>query len=157
MFATELSGNERKSMRRPRSIQRGMTLVEVVIALLISAIAVACMVSGYVFSINSAERSGLSLAATARAMERLEETRSARWDILSYPAVDELQSSNFPNTIVKLDISGSGSGITYGTNVTTIFQASADPPLKGIRVNCIWSFRGVQRITNTVETVRAPD
>src|SRR5688572_8198730 len=140
MFAIKLSRTGLKCVHRSRSLERGMTLVEVVIALLISAIAVACMVSGYVFSVNSAERSGLSLAATARAMERLEETRSARWDILSYPVVDELQTSNFPNTVVKLDISGSGSGLTYGTNITTIFQASADPPLKGIRVDCIWSF-----------------
>ena len=136
---------------------RGMTLVEVVIALLISAIALACMASGYVFSINSAERSGLSLAATARAMERLEETRGAKWDTTSFPIVDELQSTNFPDTVVKLDISSSGSGITYATNVTTIFVASADPLLKGIRVSCIWTFRKVQLMTNSVETVRAPD
>ncbi len=146
-----------RSARPRRATEAGMTLVEVVIALLISGVAVACMVSGYVFSINSAERSGLSLAATARAMERLEETRCATWDILSYPVVDQLWSSNFPNTVVKLDISGSGSGVTYATNVTTIFQVSADPPLRGIRVNCIWTFRRMNLMTNSIETVRGPD
>jgi prepilin-type N-terminal cleavage/methylation domain-containing protein len=142
-------------VRRPAS--RGMTLIEVTIALLISAVAIGCMVSGYVFSVNSAERSGLSLAATARAMERLEETRSARWDILSFPVVDELVTNNFPPKVVKLDISGTGFGITFATNFTTIYQASAEPPLKGIRVDCIWTFRGHQVFTNRVETVRAPD
>lgn len=134
-----------------------MTLIEVIIALLISAVAIGCMVSGYVFSVNSAERSGLSMAATARAMERLEETRSARWDILSFPVIDELVPTNFPPTVVMLDLSGSGSGVTYATNVTMIYQAAADPALKGIRVDCIWTFRGTQVFTNRVETIRAPD
>jgi prepilin-type N-terminal cleavage/methylation domain-containing protein len=140
-----------------RLASRGMTLVEVIIALLISAVAVGCMVSGYVFSVNSAERSGLSMAATARAAERLEETRSARWDILSFPVIDELVATNFSKTVVKLDLSGSGSGITYATNITTIYQAATEPPLKGIRVDCIWTFRGTQVFTNSVETIRAPD
>jgi prepilin-type N-terminal cleavage/methylation domain-containing protein len=149
--------NLRAGMTR-RSAQAGMTLIEVVMALLISAIAVSCMVSGYVFSINSAERSGFSLAATARAVERLEQTRSARWDTLSYPPItDQLVSTNFPKTTVKLDLSGTGSGITYATNFTTIFDISTDPPLKGIRVECVWRFRGLQLVTNSVETVRAPD
>ncbi len=133
----------------------GMTLIEVVMALLISSIAVSCMVSGYVFSINSAEKSALSLAATAQAVERVEETRAARYDIRTIGG-DELQASNFVKKIVPLDVAGSGSNITYATNNTYIFQISTNPPLKGIRVECVWRFQN-SLITNSVETVRFPD
>ncbi len=134
-----------------------MTLIEVVIALLISSVAVSCMVSGYVFSIGSAERAALSLAAGNQAMERLEETRSARWDLLSYPQIDELKSANFTNEVVVLDVSGSGNGVTYATNITTIYKISDEPPLRGIRVECIYRFDGKQLITNIAETARGPD
>ncbi|HWN96141.1 MAG TPA: hypothetical protein VNT99_13975, partial [Methylomirabilota bacterium] len=116
-----------------------------------------CMVSGYMFSINSAERSALSLAATARATERLEETRSAKWDIMSYPIIDELTNTSFPKTFVVLDVAASGTNVTYATNFTTIYPVSSDPPLRGIRVDCVWRFRDLSLITNTVETVRGPD
>jgi len=134
-----------------------MTLIEVVMSMLISTVAMGCMVSGYVFSINSAEKSALSLAATGRALERLEETRSARWDVASYPVVDQLQASNFPPSSVVLDVSGSGSGTTYATNRTSIFTVSTDPQLRGVRVECVWRFRDQRWVTNSVETVRAPD
>lgn len=137
--------------------QAGMTLIEVVIALLISSVAVSCMVSGYVFSISSAERAALSLAAGNRAMERLEKTRGARWDLLSYPQIDELKSANFTNEVVVLDVSGSGNAFTYATNITTIYQISSDPPLRGIRVECIYRFDRKQLITNIAETARGPD
>jgi len=128
-----------------------------VVAMLIAGIAVSCMVSGYMFSINSAERSALSLAATARATERLEETRSAKWDIMSYPIIDELTNTSFPKTFVVLDVAASGTNVTYATNFTTIYPVSSDPPLRGIRVDCVWRFRDLSLITNTVETVRGPD
>jgi type II secretory pathway pseudopilin PulG len=51
-----------------------LTLVEVVVALGISVLAVAGIVSGYLFSIVSAQRSALSLVAGAKAVERMEET-----------------------------------------------------------------------------------
>jgi prepilin-type N-terminal cleavage/methylation domain-containing protein len=137
--------------------QAGMTLVEVVVALAISGLSVGALVGGYVFSANSAERSALSLAANAKAMERLEAIRSAKWDLASYPAVDQLVATNFPNQVVVLDLSGSGGGATYATNLTQISQTSTTPPIKRVRVDCIWRFRGLQLVTNTVETCRAPD
>jgi len=135
----------------------GMTLIEVIVALSLSGLAVAGIVGGYVFSVNTAEKSALSLAANARTMERLEATRCARWNISSSPTVDQLVSTNFPNQVVTLDRAGSGVGITYGTNIVTISQISANPPLKRIRVDCIWKFKGTQRVTNTIETCRSPD
>ncbi|HTD65364.1 MAG TPA: prepilin-type N-terminal cleavage/methylation domain-containing protein [Candidatus Limnocylindria bacterium] len=152
----KISKTNLKSGRPHRSGQAGMTLVEVVMSMLITAVAVGCMITGYIFSVTSAEKSGMSFAATARAQERLEQTRCAQWDVASYPIKDQLLATNFPDTIVTLDISGSGTNATYATNITTIYEVSKDPPLKGIRVDCVWTFQG-QLISNTVETVRSPD
>jgi hypothetical protein len=52
---------------------------------------------------------------------------------------------------------GSGSGGTSATIQTTISQISVTPPIRRIRVDCIWNFMGSQVITNTIETIRAPD
>lgn len=143
--------------RRSRRTAAGLTLVEVVVALGISVLAVAGIVSGYLFSIVSAQRSALSLVAGAKAVERIEETRSAKWDNSSWPPVDQLVASNFPDELVILDRNGAGTGITYATNITQISQISADPPLKRIHVECVFNFRGSQLVTNAVETCRAPD
>jgi type II secretory pathway pseudopilin PulG len=139
----------RSSLRQ----QVGMTLVEVVLSIAISAIAIAGIISGYVCSMTSTQKWTLSLAANARAVERLEEIRSTTWK----PPVDELVATNFPDEVVTLDQSGLGTGIIYGTNFTQISQISADPPLRRIRVDCVWAFSGTTLVTNTIETCRAPD
>ena len=134
-----------------------MTLVEVIVALGISVLAVVGIVTGYLFSITSAQKSALSMAAADKAVERIEETRSAKWDISSFPVVDELVASNFPSELIVLDQNGAGKGITYATNLTQITQLSVNPPLKLVHVDCIWSFKGGQVLTNSIETCRAPD
>jgi hypothetical protein len=134
-----------------------MTVFEVVIALAITALTVAGIVAGYIYSMTAAVKAELVQVASARAMERIEETRSARWDTSIWPAVDELVATNFPDVVVSLDMPGSGSGGTSATVVTTISQISLTPPIRGVRVDCIWQFRGVEFMTNTVETIRAPD
>jgi type II secretory pathway pseudopilin PulG len=144
----------------------GMTLVEVVVALLIASLTVASLVGGYISSTVAAEKSSLSLAANTRALERLEDTHGARWNILT--GVDELGTNianvsptNFPPKIVVLDLSAQSSvAITYATNYTTITQASLSPPLRRIHVDCVWRFRNRQYstlMTNFVETLRGPD
>jgi len=90
-------------------------------------------------------------------MERLEETHSAQWDTASWPVVDQLAATNFPDEVVSLDMPGSASGGTSATIKTKISQISLTPPIRDIRVDCIWQFRGVETITNTIETIRAPD
>jgi len=97
------------------------------------------------------------LAANASALRRIEETRCAQWVISLYPVLDEVVSTNFPDTVVTLDLSGSGSMATYATNHTQISQISTNPPLKRVRVDCIWSFKGSKLFTNSIETCRAPD
>lgn len=90
-------------------------------------------------------------------MERIEETHSARWDTSVWPVVDQLVATNFPNEVVSLDMPGSGSGGTSATIQTTISQISLTPPIRRIRVDCFWQFMGAEWITNTIETIRAPD
>jgi hypothetical protein len=146
-----------------------MTLAEVVVALLIASLTVVSLVGGYISSTAAAEKSSLTLAANNRALERLEDTHAARWNVST--GVDELGTNvanlpptNFPPKVVVLDLSAQGSnatnGITYATNYTTITQVSISPQLRRIRVDCVWQFNNRQfstLYTNTVETLRGPD
>ena len=68
-----------------------------------------------------------------------------------------MQAANFPDKIVTLDQSAAGAGIVYATNITRISDISTEPPLKRVRVDCIWRFRGSVLFTNTIETCRAPN
>jgi prepilin-type N-terminal cleavage/methylation domain-containing protein len=135
--------------------EQGMTLIEVLVALLISGLAIAGIVTGYVFANTSSEKFGLSLSANAQASEWMEQMRSARWDISSWPAIDQLTATNFSNEVVTLE--SYGTQANYGTNFATISTISTNPPLRRIRVDCVWSFQGSQLLTNTIETCRAPD
>jgi Tfp pilus assembly protein PilV len=133
-----------------------MTLVEVLISMALTGMALGGIVNGYNYCTNSAHKAALSLAANARAMERLEETRSVIWAPDRSPAVDELVATNFPSKTVKLDVAGTGAVVLSATVRTAIAMASVNPRLKRIRVDCIWQFRGGQWVTNTIETCRAP-
>ncbi len=134
-----------------------MTLVEVVIALAITGLTLGGIVAGYIYCTTAAIKAELVQAANARAMERIEEAHSAQWDTSVWPIVDQLVATNFTNVVVSLDTPGSGSGGTLATIVTTISQISLTPPIRDIRVDCIWQFRGTEWITNSIETIRAPD
>lgn len=136
--------------------REAMTLTEVVVALAITGLAITGIITGYNFATNSTQKAALSLAASARAMERLEQTRSAKWDTSSWPAVDQLVATNFPSKVVILDLSGAGVATTEATVQTEITPISDNPPLKRVRVDCIWTYRGVE-VVNTIETCRAPD
>jgi type II secretory pathway pseudopilin PulG len=146
--------------RRVRAQALGMTLAEVVVAMAVASLAVLSLVGGYISSTVAAEKARLSLAANTRALERLEDTHAAIWNVSGWPVVDQLVATNFPAKVVVLDLSGQGSGITYGTNFTTISQVSVAPQLRRIRVDCIWQFRSAlfsTLFTNSVETLRGPD
>src|SRR5262245_10911707 len=148
---------QHKPLKTVPSGEAGMTLAEVVVAMGIAGLAIAAIVNGYTFSTNSAQKAAMALAANARALERIEETRSAKWDISAYPAVDLLVPTNFPTRVVTLDKSGLGGVITTATVQTEITLISSTPPLKRIRVSCIWRYKGSPAITNGIETFRAPD
>jgi len=135
-----------------------MTLIEVVIALAITGLMLGGIISGYIYCTTAAMKAELVQAASARALERLEETRSAQWNTAVYPVVDQLVAANFSNVVVSLDTPGTNLTGTAATIVTTISQISSNPPIRNIRVDCIWQFRRTTDwVTNTFETIRAPD
>ncbi len=146
---------ERQSGKRRD--QLGITLVEVVLSLAIVSISLGAVVAGYIYSAKIAEWSAYSLAANSLAMQRLEQCRAAKFDVLTTPITDELVATNFPVDVQILDIPRSGSNIAYATNFTTITMVSMDPPLKMIRVDCVWPFKGQRLHTNTLATYRAAD
>jgi len=149
-----------RSERGSHAQALGMTLAEVVVALAIASVMVSSLIGGYVYSTVSAGKARLSLAANTRALERLEDTHAAIWNVSGWPVVDQLVATNFPQKVVIIHLAGQGAGITYGTNYTTISQVSLAPQLRRIRVDCVWGFRSGKfsgLFTNTVETLRGPD
>src|SRR2546430_508177 len=94
----------------------GLTLIEVVLCLAIAAITVTAIVASYAFSARQMEESACATAAEFLARQRLEQARSAKWDSLASPPVDELVSSNFPVVISTLDIPVVGNSPLFATN-----------------------------------------
>lgn len=123
----------------------------------LSGISLAGIISGYVLAADRADWSGLSFSAQSQALQRMEQTRAAKWDTMGYPAVDEMVSSNFPQVVTALDFLRSSTNVVYGTNTTTIDTISSDPPLKMVQVDCVWSYRSHGPFTNTVITYRSPN
>jgi type II secretory pathway pseudopilin PulG len=140
----------------PSRNRAGMTLVEVVMALGITALTVAGIVSGYIYTSNVAVQDSLDLTAITQAQARIEEAHSAQWDVSAYPAVDQLVASNFPDRTVILNLPDSTTVALPATVHTTITQISVTPPLKLIHVDCTW-LAGSNPVTISVETIRAPD
>ena len=132
-----------------------MTLAEVLMALVITGITVAGIVNGYMYCMAATTKEGLYMAANGAALERMEQLRAARWDTSTYPPVDQLAATNFPNMVVTLDKTEANP--IQGTIKTTITQISDTPPLRKIRVDCVWLFRGNEVVTNTIESCRAPN
>lgn len=127
----------------------GYTLVEVVMSVAISALVIGTILYGYNVSTRQLTYASSSVAAQAAAMERYEQTVGALWR----PAVvlDQLITSNFPPV-------RAADGVLYNTatNYTTITSLSINPPLRMVRVDCVWVYGGVL-YTNTVAGLRAPD
>lgn len=135
----------------------GFTLPELVIATAIAAISLSGVIYGYILSSQSAEWSAYNLAANSLAIQRLEQTRSAKWDRQASPPVDDVVPTNFPVVVEILDIPITKTNVVFATNLTTISTVSTLPPLKMIRVDCSWLFTSGRVFTNTVVTYRAPD
>jgi type II secretory pathway pseudopilin PulG len=135
----------------------GHTLVEVLISMTILALATVMTINGYVFCSRRAEWSAHSLAAHSLALQRLEQTRAAIWNLTVSPVVDQVVQTNFPSTTNLLDLPVSGTNIFYATNFTTITTVSTAPPLKLVRVDCVWPFIDGRTYTNTLMTYRSPE
>lgn len=132
------------------------TLAEVVISTAIASIAVGGIIYGYVLSARRAEWSGYSLAAQAVAMRIIERTRAAKWDPSASPPVDYLTDIQFPQEKALMDLPVSGTNAIYATNYITITTVSTYPPLKMIKVVCVWPFMNGRLYTNTLVDYRSP-
>jgi type II secretory pathway pseudopilin PulG len=144
--------------RRPAKAGHfGFTLQEVVISLMLSGLTIGGLILGYVMSTQRAEWSAYSLAANSLALQGLEKARAAKWDLRAFPVIDQLVPANFPQQVDILDVPIAGTNIVYATNITTITTISANPPLRMIRVDCVWPFMDQGVFTNTAATYRAPD
>jgi type II secretory pathway pseudopilin PulG len=142
---------------------QAFTLVEVVLALAITAFLIASISLGFIQSSQQAEWSAYNLAAHSLAVQGVEQARAANWDPLAASPIDNCTSNNFPQTTTNvLDIPISGTNVIYATNTWTILNVATNPyPLKMIRVDTTWCFvrsSGYSRVfTNTVATLRAPN
>jgi hypothetical protein len=134
-----------------------MTLVEVIVALAVTGLTLSGMVSGYVYCMTSTVKTELMQASHAKALERLEQTRSAVWAPNRAIPQDDLVITNFPALVVTLDLPGADPTGTQATIRTTIASISSSPPMRSVHVDCIWNFRGSEWVTNSIETIREPD
>jgi len=123
----------------------------------IAGVMVGGLVNGFLQTAQTAEWSAYSFAAQNQALRGLEQTRAAKWDVYAWPPVDQVVSTNFPIFVDVLDVPRSGGNISYATNITTVTNISSSPPLKLVRVDCIWRFMKRGLYTNTAVTYRAPD
>jgi type II secretory pathway pseudopilin PulG len=134
-----------------------MTLVEVIVAMAVAGITLAGIVSGYIYCMTSTVKAELMQAAHAKALERIEQTGSAVWAPNRAVPQDDLVATNFPDLIVTLDLPGADTNGTQATIRTTIASISSNPAMRLVHVDSIWNFRGSEWVTNSVETIRAPD
>ena len=123
----------------------------------IVGITVGGIMTGHVTSAKIGDFSAASAAAQQAAQERIEQTRSAKWDTMAYPIVDELVSSNFSATVSDLDVLGAKAAPISATVTTKITDVSIDPPLRMITVECVWSLPSRGPFTNSVTTMRPAD
>lgn len=149
------------STKSRRPALAAFTLVEVMMASVIGLLTIGGIVYGFISSSQRAEWSAYYLAAQNLAIQRLEQTRAAKWDPLAFPEVDELVSANFPEQVHILDVPLITGQTTYATNNTFITQTSTNPAIKLIRVEVAWKFgagnQGNKIYTNVVATFRAAD
>lgn len=139
-----------------RNKPAAISLVEVLVAMAITGIGVFAAVTGFANASKQAESSAYVLAAQCQALERLEQVRAAKWDPNADPVVDQMVATNFPVLIKVLDIPRKDLKV-YATNITTITTISVSPPLRMMRVDCIWPWINKKVYTNSVMTYRGPD
>lgn len=123
--------------------------------MLVIAVGLAATLSLYVNSARRTEWSASSLSAQMMAVRGMEQCRAAKYDPRGSPPTDNLQSSNFPVVFDVLDVGTVNGAITYGTNFTSISTIFTNPPLKMVKVDCVWRFPSSGLYTNTVFTYRA--
>ena len=135
---------------------RAMCLAEVVVSIALAVTSLGALITGFVMCANDSKSSSYSFAAQSRALEAIEQVRAAKWDTVADPPIDMVVSTNFPKTTYTLNVPRC-SKQTSCTNYVTISTISINPPLKKIRVDCVWSWSNKKIYTNSVITYRGPD
>lgn len=135
----------------------GFSLEEMLVAMAVASVSISGIVSGYIFAAQRAEWSAFSLAAQSLAQQRAEQVRAARWDPQAVPALDEVVSTNFVDAVMPLNVPVVGTNVPTASVKTSISTIATDPPLRMIRVDCIWDFSGKRTFTNTIVTFRSAD
>jgi type II secretory pathway pseudopilin PulG len=150
----------RTACRRDSKNISGFTLVEVVIAVLISTIVFASVVYAYVGANNRSEWSAYSFAAQSLAQQAIEQARTAKWDPQNWPAYDDLGVTNYTQ-VEWLDVPLSGPQV-LATNYVSISTVTNSPELRQLRADCVWvlviRYHGAAGpFTNTAVSFRAAD
>ncbi len=135
---------------------KGFTLTEVLMSSAIAALTISGIITGYTQAAKRAEWSGYSLAAHSAAMQVIERARAAKWDPAADPAVDLMVESEFPTAVVLMDVPVSGTNLVFVTNTVSISLATANPPVKRIRVDASWRHVDGRVFTNTLVVYRSP-
>ncbi len=143
--------------RTLRSRIGGFTIEEVVVAVSIIGITATATVSGYTNVSKRSEWSNRQAAASQLAAQRIEQVRSARWDTLASPVVDEIGKTSFTESKVLLDLPQRDEAPVEARLQTSVEQISDDPPLKLVRVDIIWPNLDGRVFTNTLVSYRAPN
>jgi type II secretory pathway pseudopilin PulG len=136
------------------------TLVEVVIAVLISTIVFAAVVYAYVGANDRSEWSAYSFAAQSLAHQAIEQARTAKWDPENWPAYDDLGVTNYTQVEI-LDVPLSGPPV-FATNYVSISTVTNSPDIRQLRADCVWVFvtryhGAAGPFTNTAVSFRASD
>lgn len=147
----------RNILRSRASCASAFTLAELIIAIGISAMILGSLVTGYVAAARRAEWTAMSESAQRLVLNRVEQIRSARWDLTAGVPIDDLVASNFPAQIEEIYTPMGGSNITYCTNLVSISVVRAKPPVKLVRVECHWRFINDRLFTNSLMLYRACD
>lgn len=135
----------------------GFTLTEVLVSIVIAGIGLTGTISAYVLSAKRAEWAVCSGAAQNLAMQRLNQTRAAKWDNSANPPIDQLKSANFPPFQQRLEIPETRSGSVIASVKTTISTISTAPPMRLVQVDCTWELGESKTFTNSVVAIRSPD
>lgn len=124
--------------------QEGMTLIEVIVAMVISGIALLGAMGAVQVSSGSIRDSRLATKALELAQSRLESKRSVRWQ---YLLEDDVDGDGIPESLMKDDGQGSdvaaGDGIYTATlerdGVTVVWAVEADNrrPLQSVGIVAI--------------------
>jgi hypothetical protein len=151
-------------MKRPNSSKQvydsscsALAVTEVIMSMGVAAVAIGCIISGYLLAAKAAELSASSAAVQWSVIQALEQTRSARWEPLAVTPVDELVQTNFPTSVIALDILLNKKKVAYATNKTTITALTGYPMLRMIRVESTWASSSRGPFTNSLITYRSAD